>query len=124
MHEHPYETQDPRARRPRARRTLLTLAFFFLGVVLLAGGAALAASPAVAGPEISTPPDPHFVAADPVPLCRDDETPQVCRQTDPCTGQVFFDATCCPQGTFGACKIGITRNGCITGTQALCLGVI
>jgi hypothetical protein len=103
------------------------LAFFFLGAVLLAGGVALAASPEAAGPEISTPPDPQSVAAYPVykvPLCRDDETSQVCRQTDPCTGQVFFDATCCPQGTFGACAIGITRNGCITGTQAVCLGVI
>ena len=56
-----------------------------------------------------------------VPVCRDDETLQVCDVTDPCTGKTFWDATCCPEGTRGSCLIGITVEGCITGVRAICL---
>jgi hypothetical protein len=64
------------------------------------------------------------VEAEPIPLCSANETLQVCRVTDPCTGQIFRDAICCPEGTFGACAIGITRDGCYTGVHAACLGIV
>lgn len=60
----------------------------------------------------------------PVPLCRYNETPQVCDVTDPCTGKTFWDATCCPEGTHGSCLIGITLDGCITSVRAVCLGIL
>jgi hypothetical protein len=64
------------------------------------------------------------VVAEPLPLCPANETLQVCRVTDPCTGQIFRDATCCPEGTRGACLIGITRDGCFTAVRAVCLGIV
>ena len=59
-----------------------------------------------------------------IPYCPKDHTLQVCRITDPCTGQIFKDATCCPPGTKGACLIGITRDGCYTSVSAVCLGIV
>ena len=63
-------------------------------------------------------------AAKLLPHCAPDETLQVCDITDPCTGQNFWDATCCPAGTQGVCLIGITRDGCFTSARAICLGIV
>jgi len=74
--------------------------------------------------ELGLPETIETAVAEPIPLCPANETLQVCKVTDPCTGQTFRDATCCPEETRGVCLIGITRDGCITGVHAVCLGIV
>lgn len=117
-----------------------TVHLLFLGAV---AAVLLCAVPVVAGTECSDPETVHEVeltpelavelglpetietaVAEPIPLCPANETLQVCKVTDPCTSQTFRDATCCPEETRGVCLIGITRDGCITGVHAVCLGIV
>lgn len=73
--------------------------------------------------ELWSPESVELQTIEPSP-CLAKETYHVCDITDPCTGQIFLDSTCCPPGTHGACLIEGTPDRCITGVRAVCLGTV